>query len=138
MDYDIWLRILGHTRNITRVPEVLAFYRWHGSGQISATKWKQVLDAIQVRQDFIRDHPELVKHISAEARYELVNGQLLKEAYRAYWKNDLVNARKLFRAALARGTWRTRDLKYLIPALLPGGLFRSLVRTISSSHGDGQ
>jgi hypothetical protein len=28
------------------VPEVLAFYRWHGAGQISAVKWRQVLDAL--------------------------------------------------------------------------------------------
>lgn len=127
MDYDIWLRILGYTRNITRVPEVLAYYRWHGSGQISANKWRQVLDAIQVRQDFIRDYPGLVNHLSADAIHELVEGQLLREAYRAYWKNDLANAQKLFRAALVRRTWHAKDLKYLIPSLLPTRLFQRLV-----------
>jgi glycosyltransferase involved in cell wall biosynthesis len=138
MDYDIWLRILGHTRNITRVPEVLAFYRWHGSGQISATKWRQVLDAVQVRQDFVRNYPELINHLSAETMYELVNGQLLKEAYRAYWRNDLANAQKLFRAALARRTWHAKDLKYLLPSLLPTGLFQRLVALSSILRGNGQ
>jgi len=138
MDYDIWLRILGHTRNITRVPEVLAFYRWHGSGQISATKWRQVLDAVQVRQDFVRDHPELVEHLLAETLHELVDGQLLKEAYRAYWRNDLANAQKLFRAALARRAWHAKDLKYLLPSLLPTGLFQRLVALSSTSRGGGQ
>jgi glycosyltransferase involved in cell wall biosynthesis len=138
MDYDIWLRILGHTRNITRVSEVLAFYRWHGSGQISATKWRQVLDAVQVRQDFVRDHPELVNHLSTETLHELVDGQLLKEAYRAYWRNDLANAQKLFRAALARRAWHAKDLKYLLASLLPTGLFQRLVALSSTSRGGGQ
>lgn len=134
MDYDIWLRILGHTRNITRVPAVLAYYRWHGSSQISATKWKQVLDAIQVRQDFIRDYPDLVSHLSTEAIYELVDGRVLKEAYRAYWRRDLANSQKLFRAALARRAWHAKDLKYLIPSLLPAGLFQRLVCLSSMSQ----
>ena len=138
MDYDIWLRILGYTRNITRVPEVLAFYRWHGSGQISATKWRQVLDAVQVRQDFVRNYPELISHLSAKTVYELVNGQLLKEAYRAYWRNDLANAQKLFRAALARRAWHAKDLKYLLASLLPTGLFQRLVALSSTSRGGGQ
>jgi glycosyltransferase involved in cell wall biosynthesis len=46
MDYDFWLRALALTRRIKRVPEVLAFYRWHHRGQISAVKWRQVLDAL--------------------------------------------------------------------------------------------
>ncbi|MGB5340369.1 MAG: glycosyltransferase [Gammaproteobacteria bacterium] len=138
MDYDIWLRILGHTRNITRVTEVLAYYRWHGSGQISATKWRQVLDAVQVRQDFIREYPGLVNHLSDEIIYELVDGQLLKEAYRAYWRNDLGNAQQLFRAALARHAWHVKDLKYLIPSLLPIGLFQRLVGLSSTSRGSEQ
>ena len=41
MDYDFWLRALAETQNIKRVPEVLAFYRWHNLGQISAVKWRQ-------------------------------------------------------------------------------------------------
>lgn len=127
MDYDIWLRILAHTRNIVCVPEVLAFYRWHGSGQISSTKWRQVLDAVQVRRDFVSSHPELVKHLSPEALNDLVDGQLIKEAYRVYWKRDLSNAQKLFRAALASRAWHTRDLKYLLPAMLPSRIFQGLV-----------
>ena len=50
MDYDLWLKIIAVTRKFVRVPEVLAFYRWHGQGQISSVKWRQVLDAWQVRQ----------------------------------------------------------------------------------------
>jgi glycosyltransferase involved in cell wall biosynthesis len=138
MDYDIWLRILGKTRKITRVPEVLAYYRWHGSGQISATKWKQVIDAIQVRRDFVNNHPELISHLSEQAIYELVDRRLLKEAYRAYWKSDIPNAQQLFRKALARRVWRPRDLKYLIPSLLPSTIFQRLAGLSSASKGDSQ
>ncbi|MDE2147709.1 MAG: glycosyltransferase, partial [Burkholderiales bacterium] len=45
MDYDLWLRLLGVTQRLVRVPRVLAYYRWHGQGQISAVKGRQALDA---------------------------------------------------------------------------------------------
>jgi glycosyltransferase involved in cell wall biosynthesis len=138
MDYDLWLRILAHTTNILLVPEVLAFYRWHGSDQISATKWRQVLDAVQVRRDFVTRFPEMVTHLSPEKKYELVEGRLLKEAYRVYWKRDLANAQKLFRAAFTARAWHTRDLKYLLPAILPTRIFQGLVGLIDKPGRAGQ
>jgi len=128
MDYDLWLRVLGHTRNIVRVPEVLAYYRWHGSNQISATKWRQVTDAMQVRRDFVSQYPDLVAHIPAAEIDDLIDGQLLKEAYYAHWDRDLENSQELFRLAFRQRRWRLRDLRYLLPALLPGPLFRGLAR----------
>jgi glycosyltransferase involved in cell wall biosynthesis len=137
MDYDLWLRILAHTRNIVRVPEVLAYYRWHGKGQISATRWRQVLDAVQVRRDFVTRYPNMVKHLSSETLHQLVDGQLLNEAYRTYWSRDLVNAQKLFRAAFARRAWHAKDLKYVLPALLPSRVFQGIVGLASTSRGIG-
>jgi len=137
MDYDLWLRILAHTGNIVRVPEVLAYYRWHDKGQISATRWKQVLNAVQVRHDFVTRHPDMVKHLSSESLYTLVDGQLLNEAYRTYWSRDLVNAQKLFRAAFTRRAWHAKDLKYVLPALLPSRLFQGIVSLASISRGTG-
>jgi len=135
MDYDLWLRILAHTANMVRVPEVMAYYRWHGDGQISATRWKQVLDALQIRRDFVAQHPDMVKHLSSESLYTLIDGQLLNEAYRTYWSRDLVNAQKLFREAFAQHVWHARDLKYVLPALLPPKIFRGLVSLASNSRG---
>ncbi len=129
MDYDLWLRLYAHTQKLTRVPEVMAFYRWHDKGQISSTKWKQVLDALQVRRDFVAHHPERVAHLSKEEVFELSDGILLREAYGAYWRRDLFDAQKLFRYALTHGLWNVADLRYLIPALLPGALFQWLVGT---------
>ena len=135
MDYDLWLRILAHTANMVRVPEVMAYYRWHGDGQISATRWKQVLDALQIRRDFVAQHPDMVKHLSSESLYTLIDGQLLNEAYRTYWSRDLVNAQKLFREAFAQHVWHARDLKYVLPALLPPKIFRGIVSLASNSRG---
>lgn len=138
MDYDFWLRILAQTRNIVRVPEVLAFYRWHGNDQISSAKWRQVRDAVQVRRDFTRNFPELIAHIPPAMLHELVDGQLLREAYRGYWKRDLVNAQKLFRAAFASRVWQAKDLKYMIPAFLPGRFFKALIGLTDRSRETGR
>jgi glycosyltransferase involved in cell wall biosynthesis len=135
MDYDLWLRLLAHTGNIVRVPEVLAYYRWHGQGQISATRWKQVLDAVQVRRDFVSRYPDMVAHLSPQTLYQLVDGRLLKEAYRTYWSRDLVNAQQLFRAAFTRRAWRFKDLKYVLPALLPSRVFQGIVGLAGTSRG---
>lgn len=127
MDYDLWLRLYAHTQKIVRVPEVMAFYRWHDKGQISKTKWIQVLDAVRVRQDFVAQHPEHVAHLSKKRINELIGGTLLLEAYRAYWKRNLLDAQKLFRHAFFNGYWKASSLKYMLLALLPKAAFTFLV-----------
>ena len=129
MDYDLWLRLYAHTQRIVRVPEVMAFYRWHDKGQISKTKWKQVLDALKVRREFVNHFPERIAHMPRSKVIELSDGFLLREAYLAYWQRDLVDAQALFRHVLFKGPWKVADLKYLLPSLLPSSLFQSLVRT---------
>ena len=128
MDYDLWLRLLAVTRNIVLVPEVLAFYRWHANGQVSSVKWRQVLEAWQVRRDFVRSHPDMVTHIAPDALRDLLNGPLLRAGYAAYWKRDLISAQRLFRKAALRGYWRLSDAKYVLPSLLPIGLYRRLIQ----------
>ena len=127
MDYDFWLRLYAHTQKIVRVPEVMAFYRWHDKGQISKTKWKQVLDALQVRRDFVTNYPERVAHLPKDRVFELSDGFLLREAYRAYWQRNLTDAQKLFRRAFTQGLWKAGDMKYLLPAMLPLAWFQWLV-----------
>jgi len=127
MDYDFWIRLSAITQNIVLVPEVLAFYRWHDKGQISSIKWRQVLDAWQVRKDFVTANPNLVSHIKPNDLNELVNGQIRKQAYDAFWKRDLVSAQNLFRTMFNESGWKIKDLKYIIPSLLPLPLFKWLV-----------
>lgn len=133
MDYDFWLRTLAVTRNITRVPEVLAFYRWHNHGQVSAVKWRQVLDALDAQRAFIRNNPDLVAHLSAERLLDVTEGQVLRQAYRAFWKRDLVSAQHLFRHSAAARSFHPKDLPYIAGALLPVKLFAGLVKLADRS-----
>ncbi|MEZ0148376.1 MAG: glycosyltransferase family 2 protein [Candidatus Reddybacter sp.] len=127
MDYDFWLRITTVTQKIALVPEVLAFYRWHDKGQISAIKWRQVLDARLVRKDFISSNQELTAYLSKDTLNNLLNAPLTRQAYDAFWKRDLVSAQKLFRTILKENSWNRSDLKYIILSLLPFTLFKWLV-----------
>ncbi len=127
MDYDLWLRLHAQGRKFVRVPEVLAFYRWHEKRQMPKTRWKQVMDALQVRQEFVAQFPGLVSHLPEAKVRELSDGYLLSEAFRFYWQRNLHDAQQLFRRAFMKGLWTAADLKYLIPALLPGIIFRWLV-----------
>jgi len=133
MDYDFWIRISAVTQNIVRVPEVLAFYRWHNHGQISSVKWRQVLDAWQVRKDFIAKNPLLICQLELSKLNQLTHGPLMKQAREAFWKRDLVSAQKLFRTILITFYWELSDLKYLLPALLPLPLYRQLVRHLEKN-----
>jgi len=136
MDYDFWLRALAMTRKIVRVPEVLAYYRWHGQGQVSAVKWRQVLDAHTAQKDFIKSNPDLVAHLPAERLHDLTDGQVLRQAYRAFWKRDLLSAHKLFRHAWSSRAYKLRDLRHVLTArVLPLPLYRSLVEFIDHRGG---
>lgn len=128
MDYDFWLRVLATTRRIKRVPEVLAFYRWHGSGQVSAVKWRQVLDALYAQQRFIKDHAQLVEHLGKRRLNDLTEGQVLRHAYRAFWKRDLGTAQRLFRHAASNRSFALRDAVHVACALLPESLYRQLIQ----------
>ncbi|GAB0149024.1 MULTISPECIES: glycosyltransferase [Marichromatium] len=127
MDYDLWLRLLGLTDRVVRVPEVLAFYRWHDSGQISAVKWRQVLDAWEVQRRFVAEHPGLLDWIPARRLRALIDDQLRDQAYRALWRRDLVSAQRLFRHALRVGALGRGDIVHALGALLPGSLYRALI-----------
>ena len=128
MDYDFWLRALSITQRIKRVPEVLAFYRWHNLGQVSTVKWRQVLDALTAQMDFIRANPSLVNHLSGEYLHDRTEGQVLRQAYRAFWNRDLVSAHKLFRHAGASRAYKPSDLKYILVAMLPMPTYIKLIQ----------
>lgn len=127
MDYDLWLRLLAFTNKIARVPEVLAFYRWHGVAQISAVKWRQVLDAWHVRKKFIAKYPNLVADINKKELKRIVDTPIRVAAFRAYWNRDIASARILFRVALRRGMWSLGELKYMLPSYLPEFIHRFIV-----------
>jgi glycosyltransferase involved in cell wall biosynthesis len=135
MDYDFWIRLLVVTNRMVRVPHVLAYYRWHDNGQISATRWRQVLNAWQVRRDFVAANPAMVAHLPTARRKALVDGVLLQAGYEAFWRRDLESAQSLFRKALRTGAWQAKDLKYLTASLLPRETFRKLVGSADAGLG---
>jgi glycosyltransferase involved in cell wall biosynthesis len=127
MDYDLWLRI-AVARPIVLVPEVMAFYRHHDSSQITSKQWRQARNVWRVKRHFVARHPELLSGLSKNRLRDLVDGGLLRRGYDAFWKRDLVSAQRIFRMVLRTGYWKMRDLRYLLPALLPEKWFQSLVQ----------
>lgn len=127
MDYDLWLRI-AVSRRIRRVPEVMAFYRHHRGGQIISTQWRQARNVWLVKRKFLREHPDLVRHLSRSELRQLVDGALLRRGYDTFWRRDLVSSQRIFRMSLLAGGWRARDLYYLLPALLPTRWYQALIR----------
>ncbi|MFZ5504627.1 MAG: glycosyltransferase family 2 protein [Pseudomonadota bacterium] len=125
MDYDLWLRI-GVAGRIVLVPEAMAFYRHKVSGQITSKQWVQAENTWKVKRKFVQEHPALVSHFAPAKLQQLIDGAFLKRGFQAYWRRDLVTARHVFRKALANGGWSVRDLKYLLPALLPERLYLAL------------
>jgi len=134
MDYDLWLR-LAATRPIVRVPEVLAFYRFHGGGQITSKEWVQARNVWLVKRKFVAQNPQAVAALPKRRLRELIDGGLAHRAYRAYWRRDLVSARHIFRMLLRTGFWGVKDLKYLLPALLPEDAYKRVVALADRGEG---
>ena len=132
MDYDLWLRI-GTQWPIKLVEEVLAFYRHHSSGQITSKQWRQAMNVLQVKLNYIKTHPTLIQHLSEQRLKELTTEAYLKRGYDAYWKRDLVSAHRIFRVCLKHGYYKVSDFKYLLPAILPEVLFKQLVGLMDKS-----
>jgi glycosyltransferase involved in cell wall biosynthesis len=126
MDYDFWLRI-GLAHPIVLVPEVMAFYRHHQGGQIISRQWRQAQNVWTVKKTFARQCPDLITGLSDKKVQSLIDGGLLRRGYDNYWRRDLVSARRIFRLALRTGSWGAKDLRYLLPALLPERLYLALI-----------
>lgn len=131
MDFDLWLRLLAGAPVLAAVPEALAQRRLYPRGDARIPQWQQVSDAVAVRRDFARHHPDAVAHYTPARRDELIYAPLLREAYRCHWRNDTESARRLFRRALRSADWQAGDLKHLVASLLPALLYRGLVDLVT-------
>lgn len=131
MDYDLWLRMLARQPRLMRVPDVLAFHRQYPRGNSHIPHWRQVFDAVAVRRDFARHHPESVARLTPARLNELIYAPLLREAYRCHWRNDTESARRLFRRAFRKADWKAGDFKHLVASLLPASLYRNLVDLVT-------
>jgi len=129
MDYDLWLRMTPFLK-VVLVPEVLAFYRHHGNGQITSQRAVIAQNHWKVQKNFLKDHPEIKHRVGKTKINQLLNEELLRRAYYSFWKRDLEVAHKIFRLAMKSGVWKSADLKYTMPALLPLFLYKRFIGLI--------
>lgn len=130
MDYDLWLRMSLAINKIVRVPKVLAFYRWHGEGQISSVKWRQAFNSLKVKKDFIKHNPDIKSLIGKKNIKRILNEPVKRAAYISYWKNDFESSWHLFRKLIKENYWNIKEMRYLIPALLPKFSYIMLLKKI--------
>ncbi|MCQ8119668.1 glycosyltransferase family 2 protein [Methylomonas rosea] len=129
-DFDMWIRIAMFAK-IVRVPEVLAYYHHQQQGeQISGNRLRAILNHWGVQNGLLRDFPVITKTLGKAKTDLLTKGQILQRAYEFYWKNDLPSAHILFRKSLGMRYFGLKDLKYILPSLLPLSLYLILVKKI--------
>jgi glycosyltransferase involved in cell wall biosynthesis len=128
LDYELWLR-LAAANPVILVPQVLAFYRFHGTGQISSQPWRQAVNGWRIKRRFLQENPEAARGLGVEKITELVDRGLLNRGYHFYWQRDLRSAQRVFRKCLTVGGWRWRDLIYLLPTLMPETWYRFMIQT---------
>lgn len=126
MDYDLWLRI-GSAYPIIRVPKVLAYYRHHERGQLTAAEGRQAISSWRVKKTFLEENASIRRFIGTKEIRGYLKSSLVYRGYRCYWRGDLKNSYIIFRFALKKGYFGIKDLKYFSMALLPFPLFRALV-----------
>lgn len=137
-DFAFWLRTATRNR-LVRVPEVLAFYRFHGN-QMVAKRDVIAISHWMVQKEFLAGHAEVAERLGKKRIRELTLGELLRKGYECYWERDLKAARAIFRAVMRTGYGRVKDWKYMLPALLPLSWHRAAISRLgkgsnSLAHG---
>lgn len=125
-DYALWLNV-ATTAPIVRVPEVLAFYHFHGGVQASADHARAALQFWQTQRHYLASHPAFGDQLGRARRRALTTGELLKRGYARYWQRDLPAARRIFRVVMQHGYGTLSDWKYMLPAWLPESWQRWLI-----------
>jgi len=125
-DYALWLKIAS-TAPIVRVPEVLAFYHFHGGTQASNDHARAALQHWQAQRQYLQAHPAFSDALGAVRLRELTTGELLQRGYDCYWQRKLPAARRIFRAVMKQGYGTLTDWKYMLPAWLPESWHRWLI-----------
>lgn len=135
-DYALWLRV-AIPAPIVRVPEVLAYYHFHGGAQASNARARAALQHWQAQRDHLAAHPEFGAALGRARVRMLTAGELLKRGYACYWDRDLPAARQIFRTVMKHGYGTLSDWKYMLPAWLPESWHRRLIRQADkASRGD--
>lgn len=125
-DYALWLR-LATAAPIVRVPEVLAFYHFHGTGQASGDRARAALQHWQAQQKYLATHPAFGATLGASRIRVLTTGELLKRGYACYWQRDLPAARQIFRTVMKQGYGKPSDWARMLLSWLPESWHRFLI-----------
>ncbi|KAI5916685.1 glycosyltransferase family 2 protein [Thauera sp. 2A1] len=128
-DYALWLEI-GAKAPIVRVPEVLAYYHFHGAGQASSNKLRAVEQLLAAQQAYVRRHADFASRLGRTRVRKAMYQNLLRAGFDSYWKRDLVTARTIFRRAMLARYGSPRDWLYMLPALLPLSVHHWLIRLL--------
>ena len=126
-DYDLWLRLTA-THPIIRVEQVLSYYRHHKSLRVSDKRGRDAEYIRQIKKAFIAQNPGIVRNLSARVLRDCVDGGFMRRGYQCYWNRELLSARRIFRIALRERAISFRDLKYVLPSLLPKHLYIALIQ----------
>lgn len=135
-DFDLWLRV-ALKQPIVRVPEVLAYYRFH-QGQMTRKLAHNAITHHQIQKQFIQDHADFPEFSSKKFCREITVGELMKRAYRAYWTGNTTEARIMFRHVMRHGYGLPHNWKYMLPALLPERIHLRMVKQLRKSSQPGK
>lgn len=125
-DFALWLRV-AIDRPIVRIPEVLAYYHFHGGVQASANRLNSALQHWQAQRDFLAERLDLARRLGTRRVRQATHGELLHEGMIAYWQRDLYTARAIFRTVMRQGYGALPLWRYMLPALLPLSAHQTLL-----------
>jgi glycosyltransferase involved in cell wall biosynthesis len=125
-DYLLWLKMAMRHKFI-RVPEVLAYYHFHGGQQATVNRGRMAYNHWLVQRDFLSRYPAVAEKFGSATINELMLGELLKKGLTLYWERDLHAARMIFRIVMRHGYGKWRQWKLMLPALLPFVLHQALL-----------
>lgn len=125
-DFAFWIRAATKF-NLGLVPRVLAYYRHHGSTQLSQSLFNMACSHLAVQNEFLAENPEIKDRLGRKTVRRLTYGRLLKKGYELYWQRDLINSRKIFRIVMAHLYGNLNDWKYMLPAILPLSYHEKLI-----------
>lgn len=128
-DYALWLEVAG-SAPIVRVPEVLAFYHFHGGEQASSNHARAALQLLHAQQQYLARHPDFASLLGRSRTREVLFGGLLRAGFDCYWRRDLPAARAIFRRVMSAGFGKPANWIYMLPALLPESAHRALLALV--------
>lgn len=116
-DFAFWIRAATRHK-IVLVPEVLAFYRFHGE-QMTRHRDRIAINHFLVQMEFLEQNKQLAEMLGKKKVRTLTCDALLRKGNACYWGGDLTAARAIFRVVMKHGYCRVQDLPRMLPSWLP-------------------